>query len=83
MGFFKNLFKKKEKQIEAVEIKLEEIKQQENSDENTCEYCKRSIFGQQKIKTFNGKKFHVKPCWFKLRKDAQAYASGQATIVNK
>jgi len=37
-----------------------------------CDYCKMSIHDSQKYKTYGGKKFHLKPCWYKLRKDAKS-----------
>lgn len=80
MGFFSNLFKKK--QDKQPEIVVEQKQEVESNDGPICDYCKRSIFGQQKVKTFDNKKYHVKPCWFALRKDALAYATGQVKVSN-
>ena len=67
MGIF-NIFKKKEKE-EVVEI-------QEEATGLICQACNEAIFGEQKIKTFNGKKFHLKPCFRNLMKQGRLQMKG-------
>ena len=70
MKWIKNLFNKKETTTKEVEQTIETLE----PTSLICEYCKMSIFENQKIKTFNGKKFHLKPCWYKLLKDSKKEA---------
>jgi len=72
MKLFKNLFKKKEKE----KIKKEIIP--EETSDLICAYCGMGINGEQKIKTFNGKKYHLKPCWRKLQKEAMNSFKGKS-----
>lgn len=67
MKWIKRLFglKEKEQVVEEVEDLGEETSME-------CDYCKMSIYAGQRVKTYGGKKFHMKPCWYKLRKDAKA-----------
>ena len=65
MGFFGNLFKKKEKKQE---LPMEE---EVVSNEPICSFCNMSIAQTQAVKTYNGKKWHLKPCWREVRKMAK------------
>jgi len=72
MGFLEKIFgKKKEVQEEDVQEKIEEPL--EDSDDLICTQCNMAIHPGQKVKTFAGKKMHMKPCWFKMRKIAKSY----------
>ncbi len=66
-------FFKKDKPSEKVE---EVVVEEENQSDLICNYCEKSIYGEQRIKTFDGKKYHLKPCWYKLRKDAVKLSKG-------
>lgn len=50
------------------------VEEAEESEETgfICDYCKMAIHEGQRVKTYGGKKFHLKPCWYRLRKDAKA-----------
>jgi len=71
MGFLKKLFNKREKE-ELEDFKEKDICEevQYRDGDPVCERCGLTIGREQKIKTFNGKKFHLKPCWYKLRREA-------------
>jgi len=72
MGFLSKLFKK-----ESKEQPIEEVEQDRDisfKTEPICESCGLGISEEQRVKTFNGKKFHLKPCWRDLRKLAKAQA---------
>jgi len=71
MGFLKNLFKKKEV-LESESKKQELITIRDGYP--VCEKCGLTIGKEQKIKTFNGKKFHLKPCWRNVMKEAKQTA---------
>lgn len=61
--FFKNAFKKNIREEEK------EIVEEETIDTGLiCKYCERSIFGEQKVRTFGGDKYHV-VCFRKLQKE--------------
>lgn len=66
MKWIKKLLGLKEKE------QVIEVEEQEEETGFFCDYCKMSIQEGQRVKTYGGKKFHVKPCWYKLRKDAKA-----------
>jgi len=66
----KNIFKKKE---EVIEIK-EEPKQEIKEEYPICAKCNMTIFPEQRVKTFDNKKFHLKPCFRELMKDAKKEA---------
>lgn len=61
MGFFKNFFKKK-----VEEPVIEEIEE----DQDVCEFCGLGIFKEQKVRTFNKKKYHLL-CFRKLWKETR------------
>jgi len=71
MKLFKKLFKKKEEIIPEVKEIIEET-----PTGLICEMCKESIFGEQKIKTFAGKKYHLKPCFRNLMKQGKLQMKG-------
>ena len=79
MGFFKNLFQKKEIVEEVVKEEPAYIPSVES--EIKCHSCGMSIFGEQKVKTFGGHKYHLKPCYRQLLKDAMKVYKGNKTIV--
>ena len=64
---FGRFFKKKKKE----EVETKSVEQEKNTTPTgmVCDYCKADIYGEQKIKTVNGKKYHLKPCWRKLFKE--------------
>ncbi len=65
-------------QAEKIEQGVEEEpKRIPTGDEHICEYCQQAIFGDQKVKTFQNKKYHVKPCWRKMHKEAPKMVFGQ------
>ena len=66
----KNIFKKKE---EVIEIK-EETKQEIKEEYPICAKCNMTIFPEQRVKTFDNKKFHLKPCFRELMKEAKKEA---------
>ena len=70
MGFLKKIFGKKDKEIVDIEDEAEELPIVDN--DLICSQCNMQIHPGQKVKTFAGKKMHMKPCWFKLRKMAKA-----------
>jgi len=75
MGFLSKLFKKEvEEEPIVVEEVIDEVEQVRDPNEPICESCGLSISGEQRVKTFNGKKFHLKPCWRDVRKLAKAHA---------
>jgi len=57
MKLFKKLFKKKE------------IVEENNYP--ICEYCKNKILPHEQFKTFSKKKYHIKPCWKKIKKEVK------------
>lgn len=69
MGILKKLFGKKEVIEEEV---IEEENHIEHGDYLICPQCDMAIHPEQRVKTFAGKKMHMKPCWFKMRKNAKA-----------
>jgi len=70
MGFFSKLFGSKEPSI--VEEDVEEVTQEPEEDgEYKCSFCGMSIASTQQVKTYNGKKWHLKPCWREVRKMAK------------
>ncbi len=71
MGILKKMFGKKEVELEepTKEEALEELPTVEN--DLICSECNMSIHPGQRVKTFSGKKMHMKPCWFKIRKMAK------------
>ena len=78
MGFLKKLFGlEKENKIspDFIGDKEDEMKIgticPETTSEIMCEHCHLPIWGNQKIKTFQNKKYHVKPCWRDLQKIAK------------
>lgn len=77
----KNLFKKEDsKEIESPPIQIEEPKveiRKPIGDEVICQHCGMPIYGDQKIKTFNSNKYHLKPCFRDLMKEAKRMAMGQ------
>lgn len=82
MKWLSRLFGKEKiiEQAERIEQGIEEPveeKRIETGDEPICEYCGRPIFGDQKLKTFQKKKYHVKPCWRKMHKEAPKMVFGQ------
>lgn len=52
MGFIKNLFKKEEKIVEPVINPAEIVAQ--------CEACKKPILINDRLRTFNKEKYHLK-----------------------
>ena len=70
LGWFDKLLSvfKKEHEKEIVEP-LEE-QREVIGNEPICEVCEKPIFPDQRIKRFQDKTFHMKPCWFKLQKEA-------------
>ena len=75
MGFLSKLFGKKE--VESIEEKEQEPVLVENELYEPgikCGYCGLGIHGEQQIKTYNGKKFHLKPCFRDMRKEAKKLA---------
>ncbi len=68
MKFLKKLFGDKEKEISPVQ-EVEELSKVE--EVIICSQCNMSIHPDQMIKTFAGEKIHMKPCWFKMRKEAK------------
>ena len=58
---FKNFLKKDDIQVEEQIV---------NDCNPICDYCGRSIFGEQKVKSFGGKKYHLRPCWRELQKQS-------------
>jgi len=64
---------KKEHNLAAIEEIVENLEEQREitGNEPICEVCEQPIFPDQRIKRFQGKTFHMKPCWFKLQKEAQ------------
>lgn len=72
MGILKKLFcKKKEAEEAVVEEELEEPPIVDG--DLICSQCNMAIHPGQRVKTFAGKKMHMKPCWFKLRKIAKGF----------
>ena len=70
MGIFKKLFGRKDEEFEVIKEELEELPTVEG--DLICSQCNMAIHPGQRGKTFAGKKMHMKPCWFKLRKLAKA-----------
>ena len=71
MGFFRKIFSKKKKEEERLEEKpKEEINFKEGEK---CDHCKMEIHEGQRSKSYAGKKFHMKPCWFEVRKLAKSF----------
>lgn len=76
----KNLFKKKEeRKIENLEeevnkLNSELVKEESKQDYPICASCGMPIYPEQRIKTFNNKKFHSKPCFRNLMKEAKKEA---------
>ena len=66
MGLLRKIFGK-EKEAKEEQI----IQPLEYNDDLICDQCNMPIHSGQRIKTFAGKKMHMKPCWFKLRKTAK------------
>lgn len=77
MGFFKNLFKKKEKESD------ENIVTSLPTDAEfaipithgglICDYCQEEILEHEPRKKFTGKPFHIK-CFRTMKKDAKKFA---------
>lgn len=78
MKFLKNLFRKEEeKEVQEIEKEVENFQQSNfNEEELICDYCGFSIGRNQKVKTFGGKKYHLKPCWKRIRNDAKKINRG-------
>ena len=79
MGFFSKIFKRQKKE-KAKEIRedfkptheeVEEFDSMSLEDYPICHSCGLRIIPPQKVTTFNGEKYHVKPCFKKLRKEAR------------
>ena len=68
MRFFSKLFGEKEELVE------EEVVEVVKLTGHTCDICKMSIQEGQKIKTFDNKKYHLKPCWRNLIKEQKKAA---------
>lgn len=77
MGILNRIFGKKEESSidESIEETIEESTEEYEPQEGDliCSQCKMAIHEGQRVKTFNGKKMHMKPCWFKLRKTAKSF----------
>ena len=70
MGFIKKLFSKNKHETKYIdEEQSPNIPQIE--DDLICSQCNMIIHPSQRVKTFAGKKMHMKPCWFKIRKTAK------------
>jgi hypothetical protein len=85
MGFLSNLFKKKEvvEETEEVEEVVEEPSYKPSSEDFiVCAYCDQEIFGDQRVKSWGGKKYHLKPCWRNLLKNAKQVHSGTQALPN-
>ena len=67
MGWLKNIFKKQK--VEEVKEVVEEL----DNKNLVCEYCKMSIYGEQKIKTVAGIKYHLR-CYRNMLKEARKVA---------
>ena len=65
MGFLDKLFRKKEDQ------KTEYLHEAVIDNEPKCSYCGMGIAETQQVKTYDGKKWHLKPCWREVRKMAR------------
>ena len=62
------VFRKEHKE----ELPKEPFEQREvTGDEPICGLCEQPIFPEQRSKKFQDKIFHIKPCWFKLQKEAE------------
>lgn len=73
MGILKKIFGKKE--VSPSEETVEQIVEQpvEENDYPICTQCDMAIHPGQRVKTFAGKKMHMKPCWFKMKKTAKNF----------
>jgi hypothetical protein len=84
MGFIdklKSFFKKEQEVIpQVIETAPVELVVQEpiisNGQEVICASCGLGITEQQGVKSFNGKKYHSKPCFRNLRRQAEKIAMG-------
>ena len=74
MNFLKKLFGKKEEKEEIVEEEKPEVFYEET--DKVCEWCKMSIYKEQKTKKFDGNHYHLKPCYRQLRKEARRNIMG-------
>jgi hypothetical protein len=72
----KNIFKKKEeKEFESLEEEANKVKEELVKEEYPiCAKCNMTIFPEQRVKTFDNKKFHLKPCFRELMKEAKKEA---------
>ena len=68
MKFLKRIFVKKQK---GAALEDKQFEEDIEATSLVCEYCKMFIHKDQKVKTFNGKKYHLKPCWRNLQKDVK------------
>lgn len=69
MGLLNKIFGKKEEEELVIEEEVEQFP--EVARDLICSQCNMAIHSGQRVKTFAGKKMHMKPCWFKLRKSAK------------
>ena len=68
MGLFTKLFEKKKKKPTEYIEEEEPIVTYEGP---VCHHCGMGIYGEQKVKSYGGKKFHLKPCWREIIKQSR------------
>lgn len=74
----KSWFKKEEIQEFQEEVKQEvqEAVEEPKEGDPICHLCNLPITSSQKLKTLDGKKFHIKPCFRQIMKQGRKEAFG-------